>query len=309
MRVIIQIAPNGIFPYKEIKVNNTSFHLTQPKNNHLKYYQPAKSLNGTIDRMYSVEGILGSLAGLENFVAREISVNNIPFERRCENFFTPQHLSEHDIVSFFNLIASRYETLIDNELNAKLINRIFKRIINLYFADKEKHQKKLNVLDYGTGTGLSYEVYHNKKSQSHSRLTLFGCDISEKMLELCKLKGFDNTHLCKYAETNYPSNYFDAIFATFVAHYFVDEKPFREILRILKPGGLFIFNTKWTTFSSPHQPSSRNFTRRGTPEPYYASSLSTAGFSALTYRVWRIKSLEKERLIKVYQVGKFIKAW
>lgn len=318
---------NSYFPYSTIVANgNYQFYLGNSDGNQVVYYYPIKPTYNDIDRIFSIEGKPKTV--LSSFVDSEILVNNVPFIRRFENFFTPKYLNEKDIIDFFNFIASRYESLIDKTLNTELIRMVFEKIQRSYifgevkrkerpifnqrtlFEDTEirlisknweedKMPGKLKVLDYGMGTGLSYEVYCRKKTTTRSRIELFGCDISEKMLEICKLKKLHNITLTKYAHTYYPNNYFDVIFAIFVTHYFLDERPFEEICRILKHGGIFIFNIRPIATSPNGQFFSR---KRGyiPTDPSYEDCLLRSGFNNIKHRIWPIRLTNGEKLIPIY---------
>lgn len=287
MKQVIRITPkSGLslqFPYKKIKINDRFFYLTDSMNHRVKYYHPVRPLRSKIKKISFIEGVSDPLLKpLENFIPYGILVDDTPFERRFEGFFTPQNLTEQDIVLFFDIIAPRYETIIDKKLNYKLIKRIFNKILQYY---SNKMGRGLIILDYGVGTGLSYEVYSRLPAETRSKFKFLGTDVSKEMLQICKSRKFSNVRLCRYAQTKYPDNYFDVVFATFVAHYFVDKKPFQEIHRILKPKGVFIFNTK---------PSSIVL------DLCYQNSLLQSEFHNLTCRPWTIESSQKRRVIPVY---------
>jgi ubiquinone/menaquinone biosynthesis C-methylase UbiE len=96
-----------------------------------------------------------------------------------------------------------------------------------------------SVLDIGIGTGLSSALFHK------SGLRVFGMDKSVEMLEACRQKGFA-ADLKKHDLTIEPYPYETAslnhAICIGVLDFFRDLKPvFREVARILRDNGLFVF--------------------------------------------------------------------
>lgn len=95
------------------------------------------------------------------------------------------------------------------------------------------------LLDLGIGTGLA--------SRSFARLGLkvYGCDGSAKMLKVCESKSFA-TDLKVFDLHDIPLPYsdcfFDHVICCGVIHFFDNlETILKEVLRIIKPGGIFAF--------------------------------------------------------------------
>jgi ubiquinone/menaquinone biosynthesis C-methylase UbiE len=95
------------------------------------------------------------------------------------------------------------------------------------------------LLDIGIGTGLA--------SQSFAKfgLEVYGCDGSSEMLKVCKSKAFAK-ELKVLDLQNIPLPYTDAFFdhviCCGVLHFFDNlETLLKEVLRIIKPGGIFAF--------------------------------------------------------------------
>ncbi len=94
-------------------------------------------------------------------------------------------------------------------------------------------------LDIGCGTG-NYTIALNNKG-----LTLYGIDPSEKMLETALQRNSNITWVKGKAE-NIPvrDNFFGGIFGTLTLHHWTDiEKGFKELYRVLHPGGRIAFFT------------------------------------------------------------------
>ena len=282
--MLLKINGYSYFPYREIFVNGIPFYLVDETKN-AKYYKSVGSFNISISRIFCIEGKVDqSIRGLEGFVTYKIEVGNKKFVRRMENFFIPENLTEEDIINFFNLIASQYDELIDKELNDKITGKIFKVIHRCKRAFSIPGD--FRVLDYGVGTGNSFRIY-KKNQYKGSKFALFGCDISEKMILICKKKQIANVILCEYNKLPYKSETFDAVFAVFVVHYFINEEPYKEIFRVLKPRGVFIFNVK-----APSEPKT------------YEQILYQVGFQNVKIYSWFINTPQKAREISIIRAQK-----
>jgi predicted TPR repeat methyltransferase len=95
------------------------------------------------------------------------------------------------------------------------------------------------LLDIGIGTGLA--------SQSFAKvgLKVYGCDGSTEMLKVCESKAFAK-ELKVFDLQNIPlpyaDSFFDHVICCGVLHFFDDlETILKEVLRIIKPGGIFAF--------------------------------------------------------------------
>src|SRR3989344_2331911 len=93
------------------------------------------------------------------------------------------------------------------------------------------------LLDVGCGFGKDTEYYKRLGAE------VFGIDVSKKMIGLAE----DSSKNVKfsaqnYAKTKFDSNYFDILVSRYALQYAPNlERVFKEMHRILKPGGLFIF--------------------------------------------------------------------
>jgi ubiquinone/menaquinone biosynthesis C-methylase UbiE len=95
------------------------------------------------------------------------------------------------------------------------------------------------LLDIGIGTGLA--------SQSFAKMGLevYGCDGSTEMLKVCESKAFAkelkvlNIHI---KPLPYSDSFFDHVICCGVLHFFDElETILKEVLRIIKPKGVFAF--------------------------------------------------------------------
>jgi len=95
------------------------------------------------------------------------------------------------------------------------------------------------LLDLGIGTGLA------SRSFAKLGLNVYGCDGSAEMLKVCESKAFA-TELKVFDLHDIPLPYSDSFFdhaiCCGVLHFFDDlEIILKEVLRIIKPGGIFAF--------------------------------------------------------------------
>ena len=95
-----------------------------------------------------------------------------------------------------------------------------------------------SILDIGIGTGLGSILFQK------AGLEVYGMDISQEMLEVCRNKGFTYLQLHDLNKPPYPYNSesMDYAVCAGVLHFFSDLSPvFEETARILRKGGLFVF--------------------------------------------------------------------
>ncbi len=109
-----------------------------------------------------------------------------------------------------------------------------------------EYSKNGNLLDIGFGAGAILEV-----AQSEGWKPL-GVEVSKPAVEQAKKKGFDVFH-GELAEAGYPDDCFDVVTASEILEHLSNPQDLlNEVIRILRPGGLF-----WAT-----TPSSRGISYR-----------------------------------------------
>ena len=95
------------------------------------------------------------------------------------------------------------------------------------------------LLDIGIGTGLASLPF------AKVGLEVFGCDGSPGMLKVCESKAFaKELKVWDLEDTPLPYNdsYFNHVISCGVFHFFGELGPLvKEVLRIIKPGGIFAF--------------------------------------------------------------------
>lgn len=144
---------------------------------------------------------------------------------------------KQQVSDMFDNISGGYDGL--NRVISLGMDKSWRRKVIKAIVD---HQPK-NVLDIATGTGdlaisLAEKGLHNVVGLDLSKGML---EVADKKVEEKKLK--DQIELVKGDSENLPyeDNHFDAICVAFGVRNFENlEKGLTEILRVLKPGGLFI---------------------------------------------------------------------
>ncbi len=108
------------------------------------------------------------------------------------------------------------------------VNKLFFQVIISYLKDNMK------ILDIGTGNGYVLKVISEETTK---KIHLYGNDNSEAMLKKAKENCNNATfNLCSNYNLKYENNFFDMVVGKNVTRFSA-----KEINRVLKPEGLFIF--------------------------------------------------------------------
>jgi SAM-dependent methyltransferase len=203
---------------------------------------------------------------------KKISINKRIFLQRMGGFYTPESdFLPHEISFYFNSIADDYEKVITVPLNKKVISYLILSILRRC----ERKGQKLRILDYGIGTGLSYDIVY--RASYNNIVELYGVDISKKMVDICKQKGMRAVIQNNYFDIGFPRNFFDGIFASFSVHYFLDPFPFQLMAQRLKIGGVLAFNL--------HRPEDDYY-------EYYTEVLNKLGFEVIISKKRSVSALK-----------------
>ncbi len=149
---------------------------------------------------------------------------------KCESAFVSPMPTDKDLKFIYQDVFDYQEKLARYE--QKGLEKFFYRI-------EKEHGKKGRFLDIGCASGFLLEIAENNGWEP------FGIDLSPKLLKEAKDRvKTSNIILGKIEDSNYNEEYFDVITAIAILEYLTDPLSFiKEVNKILKPGGLFIFKT------------------------------------------------------------------
>lgn len=134
----------------------------------------------------------------------------------------------------FNRAASTYDkaAFLQKEIGYRLLEHLHLIKIN-----------PLIILDLGSGTGF----FANILAQIYPHAHIINLDIAQSMVSYAKQNQRSSTqaYLCADGDAcPFKSRSIDLVFSNCTLHWFLDPKAiFKEIHRILKPNGLFLFST------------------------------------------------------------------
>jgi ubiquinone/menaquinone biosynthesis C-methylase UbiE len=179
---------------------------------------------------------------------RELWADNEHFVRRFETYYTAEYSGAVDVEALFNHLSTQYEKTIDRPLNEQVIRLMFRQVAD--YA-RNRNLPLVRVLDFGCGSGISWETLQSQEIGFPCRIELLGCDFAESMVHVCREKGFPASKSA-YSRTPYLSRYFDAIICSFVVHYFMDYRPIYEIARVLRTPGILLYNAPRADVPDPN---------------------------------------------------------
>jgi ubiquinone/menaquinone biosynthesis C-methylase UbiE len=205
-----------------------------------------------------------------------IQANGQPLYRLFESTFTPRQALEH-LEASFDLLADRYDSGVLNTLNANVYAYFLRRIASLVKTPC------MDLLDFGVGTGeaLRMALEGLREEAFMKRIDLTAVDLSQAMIEQAKSKLgkiLPPILFLKCSDDHLPFSdaRFDAVMACYVMHYLQDDRPLRELRRVLKPDGCLIFN-----LYVPHSSESPERQRQLASD--FATKLADCGFKLLRH--------------------------
>ncbi len=153
--------------------------------------------------------------------------------QRTNMSLTEKNLREKD---FHNELQSRPK--------GRFENIFYKALANVWddFYDRlQKNSRNAEVLDYGCGIGPSIIKVSNYEPKK-----ITGIDISEISIKKAQDRTRDLGEMVELKvdnceQTSFENNQFDLVYGHGILHHLEFSKCLDEILRILKPGGSFLF--------------------------------------------------------------------
>jgi ubiquinone/menaquinone biosynthesis C-methylase UbiE len=135
-------------------------------------------------------------------------------------------------------------------LKYHFLTKSYDRFIRLFMPEKSVKKKAVSflklrsgdkLLDFGCGTGTLLELLNEERND----IRCVGYDVDEEILGIAKSKDIKNTSwvLGQEVVLPFPDQHFDKIVSTWVFHHLendVKEIAFRQLNRVLKPGGIMI---------------------------------------------------------------------
>ncbi len=163
-----------------------------------------------------------------------------------DNFIMPKSGEKPVYVQdMFNSIARTYDLL--NDITSFWMHRGWKSKISGMVIEHIKKSSEPKILDLCCGTGDVSLALSKKATQKNIKVSITGVDFSQKMLDVAIVRNEKTTEnkpeflFGDATNLNYTDNSFDAITISFGLRNLPDTKAgLKEILRVLKPGGLFI---------------------------------------------------------------------
>ena len=202
--------------------------------------------------------------------------------RACRTIFTGHVPSEAESENYDDYYGEA-----NLSVPAFLIERV-REIIQGF----ELHRKTNRLLDIGFGAGTILEV------ATEQNWVVYGLEVSRPAFEQARKRGFKVFH-GTLVGANYPNDYFDVITASeILEHLFDPETELREMVRILRPGGLLwattpsarslsfrVLGNDWSVLSPPEH--IQLYSMAGA-----AGMLRRAGFSDLKFRTLGLNPAE-----------------
>ncbi len=146
----------------------------------------------------------------------------------------PESLTTEQVKKICDVRLEYFDELVNYQLNSAVVDTITDCV-----AAKHSHPvPSLKALDFGCGSGLSSQMLLNRMQN----LDLIGVDISEKAISCCQEQRI-KAKLTELGERlPFDTAEFDIVFAVFVMHFNINMPTHRELCRVLRPSGLFVFN-------------------------------------------------------------------
>jgi ubiquinone/menaquinone biosynthesis C-methylase UbiE len=173
---------------------------------------------------------------------KTLDVNGKIYHRYMDKIYipsTPVELSFEDVTSLSEIRLKLDKDVINYDYTIALINQLLIRI--------PSHLKS-NIIDFGCGGGILAEIIVKNKDFSYveSIFSLDGSSFSinetkNKYKILNNIKSFTQV-FDKNTTIDASDNSYSSIISSFVMHFNIYESQLIELHRVLKKGGIFVYN-------------------------------------------------------------------
>jgi SAM-dependent methyltransferase len=196
-----------------------------------------------------------------------------------EACFSPQEYWQNRLTTDFSVIGVGY-SLLGREYN-KWQYKLRSRVLDRTLAGLHSDLTYANVLDVGSGTGFYIDYWRHAGVRSVS-----GCDLTDISISRLREQYPDISFRQLDIGADLPADYsaqFDVVSAFDILFHIVDstryEMAFRNIARLLVPGGLFCFSEIF-----PHQGTQRGYHVVFHSLSHIEKMLADSGFTILCRR-------------------------
>ncbi len=174
--------------------------------------------------------------GAEGPLPIRLSSGSETYRRLLDRFYLPILPDPIISTALFDICASSYDEIIDQERNIQNILRLLGVIKELV----TRQGKTIRVLDFGCGTGLAVTAQRRPRSRKNFQIQMYGTDASPVMGKKAAARG---ERVLSFAEwQKLTPKFFDAIFASYVLHCGIEDRELKIIAKQLMPGGIFVAN-------------------------------------------------------------------
>lgn len=185
-----------------------------------------------IDDFYVCTRFTGDMIGPPRvYIGRELYFRFMNF------IYLPQpleSLTPEQVKKICDVRLEHVDELVNYQFNSVIVDAI----TDCVMAKNAQHASSLKALDFGCGSGLSSQMLLNRMPN----LDLIGVDISEKAISSCQEQRIKAKLTELRGRLPFDTAEFDIVFAVFVMHFTIDMPTLRELCRVLRPSGLFVFN-------------------------------------------------------------------
>ncbi len=170
---------------------------------------------------------------------KEEEINGEIYYRYMDKIYIPnkvKFLSNEDVQALSEIRI---------KLNNEVIDYQYSKEVSLYLLSKINKENKKNIIDFGCGGGFLIDCIKKEDNV----VNYYGLDCTKESLELARsnikeIKDFNIffQEFDKEKKINLKSNSIDSIISCFVMHFNIYDSQLKELKRVLKKNGQFVYN-------------------------------------------------------------------